>query len=162
MFHGVMQHDSPDGGLHYVISGKGANFPMSEGLAGGYPGAPNAYVWVQNNEADGEGTNIDIRVCLSVEEMPGEKQDVTWGVFPLMGDDALYVRWNGGGGYGDPLDRDPEAVAADVRGGVVSAEAAREVYGVALTEVGGGVDQDATATLRETMRRSRISAEAAE
>jgi N-methylhydantoinase B len=157
----VMQHDSPDGGLHYVISGKGANFPMSEGLAGGYPGAPNSYVWVHNNQAAGEGSNIDVRASLSIEEMPGEKQDVTWGVFPLMGDDALYVRWNGGGGYGDPLDRDPDAVAGDVRGGVVSADAAREVYGVVLAEA-GDVDPDATATLRETMRKSRISAEAAE
>ncbi|WP_320669791.1 hydantoinase B/oxoprolinase family protein [Patulibacter defluvii] len=35
----------------------------------------------------------------------------------------------GGGGYGDPRERDREAVAADVRGGVVSPEAARELYG---------------------------------
>ena len=43
--------------------------------------------------------------------MPGEREPVSWGVFPLMGKDALYVRWNGGGGIGDPLERDPEAVA---------------------------------------------------
>ena len=44
---GLTPHDAPDGGLHYVVSGKGADFPMSEGLAGGYPGAPNSYVWGQ-------------------------------------------------------------------------------------------------------------------
>ena len=33
-----MPHDAPDGSLRYVISGKGADFPMSDGLAGGYPG----------------------------------------------------------------------------------------------------------------------------
>ncbi|MDH3235692.1 MAG: hydantoinase B/oxoprolinase family protein, partial [Alphaproteobacteria bacterium] len=106
------------------------------------------------------------RDCLSVEDMPGKKEAVTWGVFPLMGDDALYVRWNGGGGFGDPLDRDAQAVAADVRGGVVSAEAARSVYGVVLTESDAGsgtsVDEDATEALRQAMRVSRISAEAAE
>ena len=48
---GLTPHDAPDGGLHYVVSGKGADFPMSEGLAGGYPGAPNSYIWVKNNEA---------------------------------------------------------------------------------------------------------------
>ena len=156
----VVQHDSPDGGLHYVVSGKGANFPMSEGLAGGYPGAPNAYQWVHNNDA--EGTNIDVRACLSVEEMPGDKEDVTWGVFPLMGDDALYVRWNGGGGYGDPLDRDPDAVVEDVRAGIVSTDAAHDVYGVALNPAGDGHHPDDTAALRKAMRRTRLRAEAAE
>src|SRR5690606_8822006 len=51
-------HDAPDGGLHYVVSGKGINFSMSEGLAGGYAGAPNSYVWVHNNESP-EGSNVD-------------------------------------------------------------------------------------------------------
>ena len=135
---------------------------MSEGLAGGYPGAPNSYVWVQNNDAADTGKNLDVRAALSVEEMPGKKEDVSWGVFSLMGDDALYVRWNGGGGYGDPLDRDPEAVAADVRGGVISAEAAREVYGTVLAEGGKGIDRDATDALRKSMRAARIAVEAAE
>ena len=36
----------------------------------------------------------------------------------------------GGGGHGDPRERDPEAVREDVRDGYVSAEQAREVYGV--------------------------------
>ncbi len=158
----VVQHDSPDGGLHYVVSGKGANFPMSEGLSGGYPGAPNTYQWVHNNEAKSEGTNVDVRASLSVDEMPGEKENITWGVFPLMGDDALYVRWNGGGGYGDPLDRDPVAVAEDVVAGVVSAEAAHNVYGVVLNGSAGGHDLDGTTALRGEMRLGRLMAAAAE
>lgn len=158
----VVQHDSPDGGLHYVVSGKGANFPMSEGLAGGYPGAPNSYQWVHNNEAKAEGTNVDVRGTQSIEEMPGEKEDVTWGVFPLMGDDALYVRWNGGGGYGDPLARDPDAVVEDVVGGVVSADAARDVYGVAINQSGNGHDAEGTAAMRSSMRSARLVLEAAE
>ena len=39
----------------------------------------------------------------------------------------------GGGGYGDPLARDPERVLADVREGHVSAAAAERHYGVVLT-----------------------------
>ena len=59
----------------------------------------------------------------------------------------------GGGGYGDPYMRDPEAVAADVRRGLVSREAAERDYGVALR--GRGVDGDATATLRARARGRR-------
>ena len=54
--------------------------------------------------------NID-RFAQSFEEIPGEKEPISWGVFPLMGDDALYVRWNGGGGVGDPLERSIDKVA---------------------------------------------------
>ncbi|MBV9565562.1 MAG: hydantoinase B/oxoprolinase family protein, partial [Bradyrhizobium sp.] len=52
----------------------------------------------------------------------------------------------GGGGFGDPMRRDPRAVHDDVRDGLVSAARAREVYGVVLT--GDQVDADATAALR--------------
>jgi N-methylhydantoinase B len=43
--------------------------------------------------------------------------------------DVFHHRTAGGGGYGDPRERDPQAVAEDVRDGKVSAEAAREHYG---------------------------------
>jgi N-methylhydantoinase B len=45
-------------------------------------------------------------------------------------DDVVRVRSGGGGGWGDPLERDPQAVAADVRNGFVTLDAARETYGV--------------------------------
>jgi N-methylhydantoinase B len=85
---------------------------------------------------------------------------VSWGVYPLRGRDALYVRWNGGGGYGDPLARDPEKVLADVRAGLVSAESAREIYGVALA--GDTVDSTRTEQLRAVHRALRLAPEAAE
>lgn len=49
-----------------------------------------------------------------------------------MGKDALYVRWNGGGGVGDPLDRDPHSVLIDVTNQVISIDAAREIFGVQI------------------------------
>ncbi len=63
----------------------------------------------------------------------------------------------GGGGYGDPLERDPRAVLHDVLEGWVSERAAREVYGVELTAAGSGapeprVDPPATAALRARLR----------
>ncbi|WP_068689356.1 hydantoinase B/oxoprolinase family protein [Thermobifida halotolerans] len=45
-------------------------------------------------------------------------------------------RTAGGGGYGDPLDRDPAAVVADVSDGYVSVDAARELYGVVVADDG--------------------------
>jgi N-methylhydantoinase B len=62
----------------------------------------------------------------------------------------LYVASNGGGGYLDPLQRDPEALVRDVRHRVVSPEAARRVYGTVITEEGDS-DAKATAELRRTM-----------
>jgi N-methylhydantoinase B len=61
----------------------------------------------------------------------------------------------GGGGFGDPFERDPELVAADVANGLVSPERARDIYGVAITA--GALDAAATAVLR---RRPRISGDA--
>ncbi|EME64773.1 hydantoinase B/oxoprolinase family protein [Amycolatopsis decaplanina] len=51
----------------------------------------------------------------------------------LRPDDVVNVILPGGGGYGDPRERDPEAVLADVVDGYISVEAARELYGVEVT-----------------------------
>jgi hypothetical protein len=125
----LVPHKAPDGGIDYVISGKGARHPMSEGLAGGWPGAPNAYVWVHAPE----GAAVPVTGAEAfARAMPGRRERVSWGVYPLKGRDALYVRWNGGGGWGDPLDRDPEAVARRCRG-PRQPRGGADVYGVALT-----------------------------
>ena len=44
--------------------------------------------------------------------------------------DVFAVSWQGGGGHGDPIERDAAAVAADVARGLVSLESARDIYGV--------------------------------
>ena len=158
----IVPHDAPDGGIHYVLTGKGADFPMSDGFAGGYPGAPNQYIWVKNSEAEGKGVGADTRFVQAVDNMPGEFQPISWGVFPLMGEDAFYLRWNGGGGYGDPLERDPASVLVDVRERTVSVEAARNVYGVVLTDSAEAVDEAATAAARGDIYAERLNVEAAE
>jgi N-methylhydantoinase B len=52
----------------------------------------------------------------------------------------------GGGGYGSPEERDPAAVLDDVRAGLVSHDAARELYRVVVTGAGGAAALDAAAT----------------
>lgn len=153
----LVAHGAPDGGIDYVISGKGARHPMSEGLAGGWPGAPNAYVWVK---APDDGANAPV-LAESLGDLAGVRERVSWGVHPLRGRDALYVRWNGGGGWGDPLEREAERVADDVAAATVSVEAARSIYGVVL-DAAGAVDGAATAEIRARMLADRLVPEAAE
>jgi N-methylhydantoinase B len=153
MEYAIVPHDAPDGGLRYVISGKGQAHSMTEGLAGGFPGARNRYVWVKTPSAG----NQPAPTALQLEDLPGEKEDVSWGVFPLMNQDVLYVAVNGGGGYLDPLDRDPEAVLRDVRNHVVSQEAARQIYGTVIDR--GLINLAATKELRGMLYAQRKDAE---
>ena len=73
---------------------------------------------------------------------------------PVRRDDVVIMESAGGGGYGDPLERDPEAVRADVLAGFVSAERGREGYGVVL-DGSGEVDEAATTAVRESSRSTR-------
>ncbi len=66
--------------------------------------------------------------------------------------DGVSIRTGAGGGWGDPLDRDPERVLADVRAELITRETAREVYGVMLAEGKFEVDSVATAALRASRR----------
>ena len=57
-------------------------------------------------------------------------------------------------GYGDPLDRDPAGVAADVAAGSVSQETAERFYGV-VVDGAGDVDEEGTRARREAIRHER-------
>ena len=68
-------------------------------------------------------------------------------IAPVASGDRLRTRTSGGGGYGNPLNRDPERVARDVRLGYVTREAAQAVYGVRL-DSDFEVDRKGTSALR--------------
>ncbi len=72
---------------------------------------------------------------------------------PVRAGEVIRIRTTGGGGWGDPLNRTPDKVAADVRDGKVSTAAARDAYGVVLTD--GAVDRTETAALRARLRDER-------
>ncbi len=65
--------------------------------------------------------------------------------------DRVRILTPGGGGFGNPLEREPALVAEDVRLEYITARTAREVYGVVVQEGTGEVDEAATAALRESM-----------
>jgi N-methylhydantoinase B len=61
----------------------------------------------------------------------------------------------GGGGWGDPLKRDPQKVLKDVRNEFVSLECAVTDYGVVIDDATWQVDEAATTLLREVHREKR-------
>lgn len=101
------------------------------GVAGGFSGAP-AMQW----KLDGAGQEETLPVCAQVKVCAGER---------------IRSLSAGGGGYGSPLEREPERVLEDFGLGWISAERARDVYGVVLTEV-GDINVTQTAELRSTRR----------
>lgn len=101
------------------------------GTLGGNAGAPSDFVLNPGTPRQKVLGNIDL-----VTMDPG---------------DVLHIHSPGGGGRGDPLEREVDRVAQDVRRGYLSAEAATRDYGVVLRD--GAVDEAATAALRGARRR---------
>ena len=103
--------------------------------------------WGLEGGHDAMGNSIGIRTDGKwQDDLPNAK---VFGVRIKKGD-AYVMRSGGGGGFGTPLERDPELVAHDVEQGYVSEEAARESYGVVLHS--GKVDAAATQKLRQQMK----------
>ncbi len=134
-------------GLGLTLFGKGTRAPMSLGLFGGYPGCNVGYATYRD-------TNVSELPPCPDAITAREREDTFWGSVDLSPSDIQYVRFMGGGGYGDPIDRDPARVRVDVSAGLVSDDAAREIYGVTLEA--GAVDEVATDALRMRIRRDRL------
>jgi len=76
--------------------------------------------------------------------------------FMLQKNDVLTLDLPGGGGMGNPLERDPESVLADVGSGVITVQQAEKAYGVLLARDGSKLDREAT-----SKRRKAVLAQAA-
>ena len=85
---------------------------------------------------------------------PEEREIGKIDVLHLEPGERLRIGTQGGGGLGDPLERDPEAVRDDVRNGIVSAETAAGAYGVVLDR-DERVDEAATETCRAALQAAR-------
>ena len=108
------------------------------GVAGGRAGAP----FEVTIDPGGALERVMDGLCDDVEVAEGE---------------LIRIRTTGGGGWGDPLEREPERVARDVIQGKVSPAAARADYGVVLrgSDEECDVDEQETQALREQLRRER-------
>jgi N-methylhydantoinase B len=144
--------------INHDVTGSSFAVPSGIGLFGGYPGGPSTVV---------QRIGSDVHDWLARGQLPGDMRD-------LQGDERLlqpkerYVVQRGtdvnefricaGAGYGDPLLREPERVAEDERLRAITRDAAREIFGVVLTEA-GAVDAEGTSVLRLEQRRERIGTE---
>ena len=89
-------------------------------------------------------------------KLPGEKafKWITGANIPVPLNSLAIVRTGGGGGWGDPLERDAALVAADAAEGLISRRAAHELYGVVLRS-SMSLDESATQRLRDRLRSRR-------
>ena len=89
-------------------------------------------------------------------KLPGEKafKWITGANIPVPLNSQAIVRTGGGGGWGDPLERDAALVVADAAEGLISRRAARELYGVVLRGR-MSLDESATQRLRDRLRSRR-------
>lgn len=133
--------------------------PATAGIAGGHPGATNSMAVLRGSDlwehvAAG-------RLPVDLDALHGELE-----VIPMMASsdlargDVYRSATGGGGGWGDPLERRAQAVAADVLAGAVSEDEARLLYGVVL-DGQGRLDAGATEDRRGALRRERLELAAA-
>ena len=119
-----------------VVSEKNVIPPY--GIDGGTNGAGNRFTVIRDGEV------------LEPSPVPGKISG-----FKLRTGDVVREESSGGGGYGDPLEREPERVARDVRLGYITAQQAERRYGVVFAG-NGDVDEAATAGQRDELRAARV------
>ena len=120
-------------GILHVIDDRMQTQPW--GIAGGAAGGGTRYVL-------NPGTDREVLFDRKIDAYPVEAGDRLLAITP------------GGGGWGDPLIRDPQAVADDVALGLVTPEAAKREYGV-VTNENGAPETATTAALRTTLKEQR-------
>lgn len=149
-------HKAPTGELEGLFAGTGAEQPNGIGIAGGMPGvAIRIARVVDTNMAELLAAGRPLPDRLETIKGRLEILQPKHGRTPFYPGEVWYHNWQSGGGYGDPLTRAPEHVAIDAARGIISAQAAREIYGVALRS-DGSVDAAATLKQREALRAERL------
>ena len=137
-----------------ILHAFGVEFPASVGVFGGYPGSTCYY-------AIKRGSNI--HELFATGQIPDELEEVsgTLEIEPAMAltdlkkGDVYRCQGVGGGGYGDPIERDPALVLKDVAAGLVSEKDAAEIYGVVVGSSALTVDMERTLERRELIRQRR-------
>ncbi|MEZ2122262.1 hydantoinase B/oxoprolinase family protein [Corynebacterium sp. CCM 9203] len=160
----VAAEGTPHWGFMTVTSG--SKFSSIYGMFGGYGcGAyPLAMVKGVNTydsfRKDSRTFDLSIEKVMNERPFEGAKYMTShMGLqFDVAKDGELYMISQGaGGGYGDPIERDPESVVADAELGRISPKVARDIFCVAYDEEHFRLDAEETRRLREARRRERLS-----
>ncbi|MBI4529169.1 MAG: hydantoinase B/oxoprolinase family protein [Deltaproteobacteria bacterium] len=142
--------------VHMTTGAHGVELPNGAGIYGGYPGSTNQVVVI--HEANVNDMIKAGRLPQSLSEAKGVPE-VLPACLPskwITNGEFLYFRWEGAGGYGDPIDRDPGAVLRDVVNDLVFPECARDIYGVVIDPDRMAVDASATEGRRAELRQERL------
>jgi N-methylhydantoinase B len=141
--------DSGGAGLHRGGNGLSVAYCfLSDGAIGIHDERWLVYPWgVLGGQVGMRSTKKLVRTDGSEEWLPSKCDGIKVNV-----GDVLYFNTWGGGGWGDPLERDPQLVLADVKRVLATVEGARD-YGVVIKD--GAVDDAATEKLRAEMRAAR-------
>ncbi len=173
---GMMLQDSLEmNEIRYPIIYDRYVIAQDSGGAGQWEGAPGSHViygprhdpgvWMYANDghcnpAAGArgGQPGGVSNVLKLDVRSGEEKELPQFSAEVIGPNERIVSLScGGGGYGDPLDRDPEKVRWKAREGYISLEKARDVYGVVL-DTGPelyAVDREATVSLRKELKAKK-------
>jgi N-methylhydantoinase B len=153
----VTPHDVDE--IHTMVVGHGVQVPNSIGQFGGLPGAC-AYHLLRKSNA-GVAQLIDANTHMHDLLNAGgsvQRFDSKPGHLQLRRGDVLAYSFQGGGGYGDPIRRDPARVARDIHNGFVTPQWASALYGVVMRD--GAVDAEATRARRRAIRTERLGGKA--
>jgi N-methylhydantoinase B len=149
----------PHGARHFEIvtnfGGQAISTANGLGLFGGYP-SPTSFLEIRRH-SDTRARFAAGAIPADVEELSDAGQErlrAKSNGTEVGPDDVIVFSFPGGVGVGDPIERDPGLVAADVQGGRWTIEAAKGLYAVVLTE-DLRVDEAATERAREDERRER-------
>lgn len=142
------------GSIGAVLHGHGMSVASTPGIAGGHPGGTNTFRILRVS-----GYHERLRA----QQAPTQVSEFDAALEPTSGlfmtrleeDDVVVARNSGGGGWGDPLARDPSMVLADVNNDAVSRSWAQSGYGVVIE--GNDVNRSATQELRRDKRLQRLS-----
>jgi acetone carboxylase alpha subunit len=153
----------------FMVTSTGARFPVTGGLFGGYGGGCTPLTVVKPEGgagalrewlADGApGLTYDAADMIADRPLAGEYEvtNPSRPAAPIPEGEIWIQRIGGGGGYGDPLERDPEAVMTDLRRGLISPEVARNVYRITWDEQRAQLDAGATERARADERAARLA-----
>jgi N-methylhydantoinase B len=150
----------PHGTTHIIqdTESSGAAIPTAPGLAGGYPANTNYYLFKRNTDILQRFARR--RMPTDIAEVEGQEELLQLRQIDIyQGPSDVYeVAFAAGAGYGDPLERDPEAVRKDVYLEDISLRAARDIFCVLLVGEGEDlrVDVQATAAARRRALVERL------
>ncbi|WP_102348688.1 hydantoinase B/oxoprolinase family protein [Bacillus sp. Marseille-P3661] len=138
--------------IDLTVNTNGVNHSSSPGISGGFPGGGSTAILIREANLQ-EFWNIG-ELPISVETMENKEFLQAKSAFELNDGDVFVAVPHGGGGYGDPTEREPIRVLDDFNNGLVSKEQAEQVYGVIIKNK--QIDFEATLSKRKDIRTERL------